>query len=126
MPAINDLTWNQLNNALKELVGTNNNLIVLDGYGNPTTLDIGAIVEQFPADTDPVSQQGVVKFMARLFDACRNAQVAANTGQATGERLNAFSAPTSAAPVGTLVPVTRTLVTRADLSSVTKVIGTNV
>lgn len=126
MPAVTDLTWTQLNTALKSVVQTNNDLVTLDSYGMPTAIDVAAIIQSFPLDNDNATSTGVIKFMARLFDACREAQTTANTNQPTGERLNAFAAPTNQAPVGTLVPIIRSMTTRADLSSATRVIGTNV
>lgn len=126
MPVVTDLTWTQLNTALKTVVQTNNDLITLDSYGQPTEIDVAAIIQSFPVDSDATTSTGVIKFMARLFDACREAQIAANANQPTGERLNAFAAPTNQAPVGTFVPIIRTMTTRADLSSASRVIGTNV
>ena len=123
MAPITDLSWRLLNTKLKQRLGVNQDLIEIDAYGRPTTIDIGAILQDPPMSEDGSTALGVVKCLAILLDSCRDGQVEVNTGQPAGERLDAFPAPTSAAPVGTLVPVTRTMVARADLSSVTKVIG---
>lgn len=123
MAPLTDLTWKQVNTALKARLNTSNDVIELDAYGAPGTIDVGAIVQDFPEIGDDAA--GVLKFMAIMLDACRDAQVLANNSQPTGERLSAFPAATTQAPVGTLVPITRTMTSRADLTSVTKIIGTN-
>lgn len=125
MPALTDLTWTQVNAALKIMLNTNSDLITLNSYGIPSNIDIAAIVESFPADSDTTTAQGVLKFMARMFDACREAQQTANLSQPVGEKLNAFGPPTSQAPVGILVPVSRTMIGRADLASASRVVGPN-
>lgn len=124
MAPITDLTWSQLNIALRNrlnLPSNAPNIIGVDAYGLPATIDIDVIVGAFPLLGE--DEAGVVKFMAILLDACRDAQTTVNVNQPVGERLTAFPDATSAAPVGTLVPVTRTMISRADLSSVTKVLG---
>lgn len=123
MAPLTDLTWIQLNTALKARLGTSNNPIDLDAYGYPESINIGTVVKDFPEIGNDVV--GVLKFMAVMLDACRDAQVLANNSQPTGERLSAFPAATTQTPVGTLVPITRTMTSRADLTSVTKIIGTN-
>lgn len=125
MPPLTDLTWTQVNSALKIMLNTNSDLITLDSYGIPSTINVAAIVEIFPADSSDTTSQGVLKFMARLFDACREAQIAANVSQPIGEKLNAFGPPASQVPVGTLIPIVRTLTVRADLASANRIIGTN-
>lgn len=120
MAAVTDLTWSQLNTALKQLLGTTNDVITIDGYGIPTDININAIASVGDNGT------GVIKFMTRLFDAARVAQETANTGKTTGEKLSTFAAPTNAAPSNNLVSITRTIVSRADLTSATKIVGTNV
>ena len=88
-------------------------------------MNVAAVLGSFPVDNDNTTSTGVIKFMSRLFDACREAQTSANVNQPTGERLNAFATPTNQAPVNNFVPVVRSMTTRADLSSATRVIGAN-
>lgn len=130
MAAITDLTWTQLNVALKELTGTSSadpNLITTDAYGIPTSINITKVVGGITGSpADPSSVTGVIKFLNRLHDACRMAQESVNQGKAAGEKLSAFGAPTSATPKGNLVPITRTIVSQADLSTATKIVGINV
>lgn len=125
MPPITDLSWNQLNAAV--VARTGQQAISFDAYGLPSVIDIGAIIDAFPmiqvGSTD--EEAGVIRFMAVLYDCCRDAQQAVNLNQPAGEKLNAFPSPTTQAPVGTLVPIVRTLNTRADLTSVSKVVGAN-
>lgn len=123
MPAVTDLTWAQLNEAFKVVLGTNTDTITVDSYGTPTEININGIVGSYPALGS--DKAGVLKFLTRLYDACLVAQDTANTGKAVGEKLTAFRAATSTAPVGTFVPVTRTIAARHDLSSSTKIVGTN-
>lgn len=123
MAAITDLNWAQVNEALKQLVGTNVDIIALDSYGVPTNLLISSVVGSYP-EVDG-GKGGVVKFLARLHDACVMAQEAANTGKVAGEQLKAFQPAIAGTAVGTFAPISRTLKARHDLSSSTKVIGTN-
>lgn len=126
MAPITDLSWTQLNNALNARLGlAPNNAIVMDAYGVPASIDLGAILKDIPIDSNTNAYTGVIKFICILLDACRDAQVAINPSVPAGERLLAFPAATTAAPVGTLVPITRTVNSRADLTSVTRVVGTN-
>lgn len=119
-----DLTWTQLNTALQQLLGTNNSLINTTENGVTTiSLHINPIISG--TEISGLSTSGVIKFMTRLHDACRIAQETANQGKATGERLTAFGAATAAAPRGALVPISRTMITQADLSTATKIVGTN-
>lgn len=128
MPAVTDLTWSQLNIALKQLTGSSlNSIITVDAYGIPTNINILEAVGGISPDlAQPEATVGVIKFITRLYDACKIAQDMANQGKTTGEKLNAFGVATAAAPKGTLVPITRTIVSQADLSSATKIVGTNV
>lgn len=129
MPAVTDLTWTQLNNALKQLTGENSNLITVDGYGVATAIDVVKVIGGFnvdPQTNDGMSTTtGVLKFVTRLHDACRIAQETANKDKAIGEKLTAFGAATAATPRGNLVPITRSLTSQADLSTAIKVVGTN-
>lgn len=125
MSVVTDLTWSQLNTALQQLLGTNTSLINANENGvTVITLNINPIISG--TEVDGLSALGVIKFITRLHDACRIAQEAANQGKTTGEKLSAFGAATAAAPRGTLVPITRAMVTQADLSTATKIVGTNV
>lgn len=128
MPAVTDLTWTQLNTALKQQLNITSDLIVVDSYGVPKSIDIAKIVDGFsydPNQTEFTDQQGVIKFLNRLHDACRIAQEKVNQGKAVGEKLTAFGAATATTPRGNLVPLTRTITSQADLSTSVKIVGTN-
>lgn len=126
MPAVTDITYQQLNNALREQLGLHSDLIAFDANGMPESIDIMLIIESLPLDISNNATGGVIKLMTRLFDGCRQAQNTINEGQSAGERLNTFAAPTAQALAGNLIPIVRTMTTRADFSSADKVVGTNV
>lgn len=129
MPAVTDLTWRQLDDALKQLTGATIDIIRLDNSGAVSGIDIAKVLSSTSTQidaNDPMSTTGVIKFITRLYDACKLAQETANQNKATGEKLSAFGVATAAAPKGTLVPITRTMTTQADLSSATRIVGTNV
>lgn len=122
MPAITDLTWQQLDSAFEQL-GVATPLIV-DSYGNVSGINIAQILgSTVPV---PTTGTGIIKLMQKLLEACRIAQEAANTGQPAGERLAAFPLPVTGAAANGLVPVTRSVAGRVDISSATVIIGTNV
>lgn len=124
MPAVTDLTFTQLNTALNQILGTTaNNYIELtnDETGNLVRLNLTAL-----AQADSLNDEGVIKVFSILLEAARKAQETANTGKTTGEKLSAFPAPTNGAPANNFVPVTRTMTARHDLTSATKIVGTNV
>jgi len=126
MPAVTDITYSQLNNALRDQLGLHSDPITFNANGMPESIDIMLIIESMPLDMSNNATGGVVKLMTRLFDACRQAQNTINDGQPAGERLNTFAAPTAQALVGNLIPIVRTMTTRADFSSADKVVGTNI
>ena len=72
---------------------------------------------------DAMTDVGVVKLLARLHQACYDAQQEANTNQIAGERLAAFGAPVNGGTINGYVPTTRALITRSELSSATNVVG---
>lgn len=118
--AVTDLTWSQINDALKQVLKTNADLVTVDSNGNPTSVNIGAITG------GSSNNFSVIKFMNVIHDAGIIAQASANTGKPAGERLNSFSNPVNAAPVNNFVQTTRTIVSRVDLRSATSIVGTNV
>ena len=116
MAAINDLTWQQLQDAL----GTAGAITVASGK---VVIDVG-LVGGLTADA--LSDNGVLKFLDKLLDACQDAQTTVNAAQAVGERLAAFSTPTIGAPSSAgLVPVTRAIGFRYVLDSATTIQGPN-
>jgi len=116
MAAIVDLTWQQLQDAL----GTAGAITVVSGK---VVIDVG-LVGGLTADS--LSDNGVIKFLDKLLDACQDAQSTANTAQTTGERLAAFTPPTIGAPSSAgLVPVTRSVSFRYVLDSTTSIQGPN-
>lgn len=128
MAPITDLSWNDLNEvAISKGIGQ---IVNISASQNPESINISILVGQFPLlERDAYGNNvfgGVIKAMAILYDICREAQELANTSQPKGEKLNAFDTPKTQPPQGTLVPITRTMHTRADLTSVTKIIGANV
>ena len=94
MPAITDLTFSQLSDAL----GTTGAVYVAeDPLGNITVqLSISAINDE---QINSTANFGVVKFLTRLREACHKAQEAVNQPQAVGEKLDAFPAATSTGAV---------------------------
>lgn len=123
MAAVTDLTWTQLNIALKQVLGvTDPSINVISNIeGEATDLSITSLI-----GNNIYVEGGVIKAMSILLEACRRAQETANTGKTTGERLNAFPAPTNGAPANNFVPVTRAMTARADLTTATRIVGTNV
>lgn len=126
MPAITDLTWSQLNQALIELNG-GTGIIETNDSDFATVINVGKTLG-YPPTLNDNSQgtYGVIRFMARLLDACRLAQETVNQGQSVGERLAAFPAPTPGATTGGYAALTRSMTGRHDLTSSNKVIGGNV
>ena len=94
MPAITDLTFSQLSDAL----GTTGAVYVAeDPLSNITVqLSISAINDE---QINSTANFGVVKFLTRLREACHKAQEAVNQSQAVGEKLDAFPAATSTGSV---------------------------
>jgi hypothetical protein len=116
MAVINDLTWQQLQDALG-IAGA------ITVTSEKVLIDVSLIAD---ATIDSLSDKGVLKFLDKLLDACQEAQTTVNAAQAAGERLAAFSPPTIGAPSSTgLVPVTRTVGFRYVLDSATSIQGPN-
>lgn len=106
MPAITDLTWQQLESALGSLgvVSISGGTIVI----KPAVLT---------GDTmDSLTSSGVIEFMHKLREACSAAQSTVNNGQAVGERLAAFPASTATSPSNGYVTVTQQIITRVPLN----------
>ena len=125
MPATTDLSWTDYKEAFEQLGMLD--VLILDAYGNPTKFDVFAVIgnEYKVTDGSPATS-GIVKFLSKCLEAGKHAQDKANTGKATGEKLAAFPAPTLGGATGTLVPVSRSLVTRHDLTSTGKIVGANI
>lgn len=122
MPAVTDLTFQQLNDSLKKITGSTTDLIQVDPDGGMLTLQLTPLTNNSRGST----ASGVIKALSMLLDAARDAQETANTGKTTGERLAAFPTPTTGTPANGQVPITRSLAARALLSSATQIVGTNV
>ena len=112
MTAINDLTFQQMQTELPTGVISvaagvlSINLTTLLGSGADAMIDVG-----------------VVKALSILLDAAYKAQVLANVGQPIGERLAAFLPPATGAISAGFAPTTRSLVTRAEISTAVNIIG---
>lgn len=123
MAAVTDLTWAQVNEALKDLLDTNAEVIGLDEYGNPVTIDIESVINSHSEDAG--GKTGVVEFASKFFDACAKAQTLANDGLDLAEQLTAFRPIVAGPLIGTLMSVNRTVSAQHDLSSSSIILGTN-
>lgn len=123
MAPVTDLTWVQLNEAFQNLLQTNENIISTDAYGRPTNFNFTPIIPEINSQQNPL---GVLKFVTKLLDACKIAQDRVNAEIPKGEKLNSFPAVTNKAPANNLVEITRTVVTKSDLNTATKVVGNNI
>lgn len=123
MPAPTDLTWAQLQAAFAEL-----------GIQSVLSETVVGAVYHVNFNVSPIVGEvgmvggGVVKFATKLLEACRLAQDRLNTDASgalkpAGERFDAFPAPTLAPAIGAFVPVTRSVRSRSDIGSATKVVG---
>ena len=117
MAIISDLTWQQVADALEdptaiEVTGTAPNEQVVINIGKLTGDPVSAL-----------TSQGVLEFFGKLFYACYQAQVTANTAVATGERLGAFLLPTTTTQAGGYVQISMQALLRvlvaANLDNVT-------
>lgn len=116
MAAPTDLTWQQLNDIFEYP------LIAQVDAGESTTnlmLNLSILSPEFVA----TNQAGVIKALAKLLEIARKAQEKLNEGKPAGEKLAAFPAPTIGGQANGYVPVTRAIASRADLSSVTSIVG---
>lgn len=111
MSVINDLRWQEVNEAFQSLGNKLN--VGVDGYGNP--------IFSHSSET-PV---GVVEFLNRLLEGCRAAQERINQGRPANEKLTSFPAVVAGAPIGGFIVVSRSVVCKYELESVTKITGTN-
>lgn len=116
MAALTDLTWQQLAAQLPA------NAINVDA-GGKVVIDVGLITDN---TTNALTDSGIVKFFSILFTAANKAQTAANTNQADGEKLAAFSAATIGNSANGFITLTRPFVCRSELATATNIIGTNV
>lgn len=112
MAAITDLTWQQWLDQLPA-----NSIVLSSGK---IMIDVGVVAG---ATTDALTDVGVIKFLANGLNGAFKAQVEANVGQATGERLAAFTAPATGSVANGYALVTRTFTSRSELASAINVIG---
>lgn len=127
MPAVTDLTWGDLNQGLKKLVGEDGNFVSIitpDATFSNRKLAI-FIDDLIPGAEADLSKVGVIKLLTMLLDAARLQQETLNQGKVAGERLTAFPAPTFGNLSNGFAPITRTITARAVLSSATQIVGTN-
>lgn len=123
MPAPNDLSWEQLQSAFAQL-GINN--IINGSTANGIyriNFDLSEVVS-----VGSLRDPGVIKFISKLLDACRIAQERVNLDEngnlkPAGERLDAFPPPTTGTIVVGQVPIIKSVRTRSDLSSATRITG---
>lgn len=123
MPAPTDLTWAQLARATDTVFIQQMNFSPDPTAPNPDLrfiIDIGELTGKSVRD---INDGGVVLVLSRLLDIARKAQEKLNEGKLAGERLVAFPTPTTGAAANGFVPVTRSIASRADLGSVTSIIG---
>lgn len=127
MPAVTDLTWGDLNQGLKKLVGEDGNFVAIitpEATFGSRKLAI-FIDDLIPGAEADLSKVGVIKLLTMLLDAARLQQETLNQGKAAGEKLVAFPPPTFGSAVNGQAPVTRQIAARVVLSSATQIVGTN-
>lgn len=118
MAAITDLTWQQLLDKLPA-----GSITVLAAAGsNPAKVQIDVSLAADIA-ADALTDSGVIKFFSALLNAGASAQATANTGQATGERLAAFTVATSGPTAQGFVPISRTFTARSELATAANIVG---
>lgn len=122
MATITDLTWEGFATALAEIVG-DSQVVIQSSNDGVQAIDIKLLIGEIE-EISPIDG-GVVKAIDRLLEACYVAQERANDNMPDEERLASFVAPIESTPIDGYVPITRTMVSRADLSSVTRIIGSN-
>lgn len=127
MAAVTDLSWAQLASgmfsamsiAIQNATYTENS----NGSGTVTfTIQDMTNVKPYFENTS----SGVIKAISGIVASARVAQDQANQGKGTGEKLNAFPAPTVGTPVNGQVPINYTIAAKALLSSATQIVGTTV
>lgn len=121
MPAVTDLTWQQINEAFSAQ-NSGVDVVPITVISGKAYIDLSILTD---TNVTTQTQAGVIKATTRLLDLARIAQETANTGKVTGEKLTAFPAPTFGTLANGYAPVTRTLTARALLSSATQIVGTN-
>lgn len=117
MPAIDDLTWEQLNTALGgtgKIAVTGGNVVITPGTIN------GEVV-------DTLDKKGVIEFLSKLMEAAVRAQSTVNQNAPTGERLAAFANPQYGAVANGFVAVTQALSVRVSVNPATQslIVGPN-
>lgn len=121
MPAVTDLTWQQINDAFA-VQNPGVDVVPITVISGKAYIDLSVLNDTAVA---ALTQFGVIKSATRFIDLARIAQETANTGKATGEKLTAFPVPTFGTLANGFAPVTRTVTARAVLSSATQIVGTN-
>lgn len=122
MAAPTDLTWQQLNDAFGQTI-----IAQLrpneegESVENVLAIKIPVLLNDQQINTS--DSQGVIKALAKLIEIARIAQETLNTGKPAGERLVAFPAPVVGGASNGSVPITRSIASRAVLSSVTQIDG---
>ena len=89
---------------------------------SPGTLSIN-LTALLGASTDVLTDVGVVKALSLMLEAGYKAQLLVNTAQVVGERLAAFNVPTSGGTVNGFVPTSRSLTSRAEVSTAVNIVG---
>lgn len=115
MPAITDLTWEQIQQACSDPTAISYN--ATDGI----VIRVGKITGDTYAN---LAASGVVEFMNKLHTICAAAQSTANLNQPAGERLASFPPQSASAPSSGYVTVTQSIVSRIPLNYST-IIGPN-
>lgn len=129
MAAVTDLSWAQLAEGMSQVMGIT--IGVATYSENPNNSGSGTVTFAVQDLRNVKSyfqnpSSGVIKAIFGIIAAARVAQDSVNQGKATGEKLNAFPAPTTGTPSNGQVPITYTIAAKALLSSATQVVGTNV
>lgn len=114
MAELSDLTWQQLADKLP-----NGTISIVDGT---VSINVGQVID---ATADTLSSPGVVKFFSVLFTAANKAQTEANTEQADGEKLTAFSSATLGTNADGYITLSRPFMCRSELATATNIIGTS-
>lgn len=127
MAAVTDLSWSQLSSGINSAmaIAIQNATYTENSNGSGTvTFTFQDMTNVKPYFDNPSS--GVIKVISGVVASARVAQEQANQGKATGEKLNAFPAPTTGTPSNGQVPINYTIAAKALLSSATQIVGTNV
>jgi hypothetical protein len=106
--AINDLTWQQLENA-----STIGNLLIVDN-SQGLLLRLSALTGAISIDKN---SSGVVQAMYKLREYCANAQNQVNVGASIGERFAAFPNSVTGTAINGYVTCSGQIITRIPVST---------